>query len=203
MFSVMFWLPLTLGFSKMQCRKECLSHWMTKFNLRTQLSVAWLSNSLSQLCTWSKVYIYAASNVPQPICPGTSVCKLLWWNCWILRERGLAGTALTGREGPWVSTHMKGRLRHLGALMTDWAALFWLKSSFNMHDKRRPSGTFLGNSAESPDKLLWFLPLLFIMSSSVVVEVPSKRKGICLSKTICFSRPIQCSRDQHSLCTMS
>lgn len=150
MFSVMFWLPLTLGFSKMQCRKECLSHWMTKFNLRTQLSVAWLSNSLSQLYTWSKVYIYAASNVPHPICPGTSVCKLLWWNCWILRERGLAGTALTGREGPWVSTHMKGRLRHLGALMTDWAALFWLKSSFNMHDKRRPSGTFLGNSARIP-----------------------------------------------------
>lgn len=39
--------------------------------------------------------------------------------------------------------------------MTDWAALFWLKSSFNMHDKRHPSGTFPANSTKSPDKLLF------------------------------------------------
>lgn len=69
------------------------------------------------------------------------------------KEAGLAfnrkGRALSGE-------HMKEELRHLGALMTDWAALFWLKSSFNMHDKRGPSGTFPGNSTGSPDKLLLF-----------------------------------------------
>lgn len=44
-----------------------------------------------------------------------------------------------------------------------------------MHDKRGPSGTLPGNGTESPDKLLLFL--LFIVSSSAVVEVPSS-KGI-------------------------
>lgn len=53
-----------------------------------------------------------------------------------------------------------------------------------MHDKRRPSGTFPGNGSESPDKLLLSLRLLFIASSSVVVEVPSKRGGICLSTNL-------------------
>lgn len=59
------------------------------------------------------------------------------------------GRALSGE-------HMKGQLRHLGALMTDWAALFWPKSSFNMHDKRRPSGTFPGSSTKSLDNCCCF-----------------------------------------------
>lgn len=45
---------------------------------------------------------------------------------------------------------MKGQVCHLGALMTDCVSLFWLEISFNMHDKRRPSGTLPTNSADSP-----------------------------------------------------
>lgn len=34
--------------------------------------------------------------------------------------------------------------------MTDCVSLFWLEISFNMHDKRRPSGTLPTNSAAFP-----------------------------------------------------
>lgn len=57
-----------------------------------------------------------------------------------------------------------------------------------MHDKRRPSGTFPGNSGESPDKPLLSLPLLSTASSSAVVEVPSKREGICPSTNLLLLR---------------
>lgn len=45
--------------------------------------------------------------------------------------------------------HMKGQVCHLGALMTDCVSLFWLEISFNMHDKRRPSGTLPTNRTAS------------------------------------------------------
>lgn len=107
------------------------------------------------------------------ISPGTSVLwatleELLdpeggWWD-WDCVNR--KGRALSGE-------HMKGWLRHLGAVMTDWAALFWLNSSFNIHDKRSPFETFPGNNTKSPDKLLLFLLLLSTVSSaSALVEAP-------------------------------
>lgn len=66
------------------------------------------------------------------------------------QRRGL-GWDSSKRKGRALSgEHMKGRVCHLGALMTGCVSLFWLKISFNMHDKRRPSGTLPGNSAVSP-----------------------------------------------------
>lgn len=141
------------------------------------------------------IHFAATSKPSQPISPGTSVLYTTLVELLGLEGEGLGWTALRGREGPWVGKHMKGQLCHLWALMTDWAGLFWLKISFNMHDKRRPSGTLPGNGTESPDKLMLFL-LIIVSSSSAVVEVPSQCKGSCLSKTFYFWRSIQCAEDE-------
>lgn len=66
------------------------------------------------------------------------------------QRRGLGWDSFKRKGRALSGEHMKGRVCHLGALMTGCVSLFWLKISFNMHDKRRLSGTLPGDSAASP-----------------------------------------------------
>lgn len=61
-----------------------------------------------------------------------------------------------------------------------------------MHDKRHPSGTLPGNGTESPDKLLLFL--LFIVSSSAVVKVPSVQRQLPEQSLVLLKAHLVCWR---------
>lgn len=171
MSSVMFWLQFTWGLYFQSLTAEPFTNALqSRCNVEKN---SWGTGRPNLCCTpghrCAFMHFAAALTVSQPISTGTSVLEVqgegLGWDCFNRKGRALSGE------------HMKGQLRHLGELMTDWAALFWLNSSFNMHDKSSPSGTFPGNSTESPDKPLLFLLPLFNVSWSAMVEVPSKCKS--------------------------
>lgn len=118
---------------------------------------------------------------------------------WLQLKSSLAGTALAGREGQERGTHERTSLSSR-SFNDRLESLFWLKSSFNMHNKRYPSETLPGNSAPAP------LPNLVVVSryvsfavveSGIKVDVPLAR-----AKPSALDGPFRVGNECAS-CTMS
>lgn len=86
----------------------------------------------------------------------------------------------SGGRGAWLGLREEGKGAEWGAherttlssgnFNDRLSRLVLTEDSFNMHDKRRPSGTLPGNGAQSHDKLPLFLN--FIASSAPALKVP-------------------------------